>query len=721
MTRPLTRAGAAVALAVLGFTTAVAQAALLRESMAAVGGSELAWGAVLALWLAGLGAGAWVGAGGRFRVSPAAAPVAAAALALAGVTLLRLAPWLAGRIPGETPLAGPVLWLAALAVLPPAVAAGLGFPAMAAGLAGPRLAGNAYALEAAGALAGGVAFTFLLAPLGSVAAAVVGLAAALAAWLALAGRARLAVVALLAVAAAARPLSLGVQELSWRLAGRGAPLVAWRETREQRLELGGGPARSLYADGQLVATVPDPYRTEQLAHLAMLLHPRPARVLAVSVAARGALPAILEHPVRRVEAVEEDAALLGLLPEWYGGATAAALSDPRVEARGGDPLRAVRGSGEWDLILLLDPDPSTLRRNRTRTAEFFRACAGHLAPGGRVVVGTGVSDTFVEGGGGALLACLSATLRGVFPVVEAVPGDEVLLVGGEDRGAVVPGAAELLERIRRRGLDDGVLPAVLAPRLEAERRGALEMRLRRGAPVNTVARPRAVMLAAALSEGRGAPRLLVGVRRLAAQPWPVFAVAVVTLMAVLLVTGWRRARPGVVTAAVVGFTSLGWWLLLLDAWQSTVGSVYAEVGGLAAAFMGGLVVGAGASRGGQGRPRLRLAVVLLAGVGLSLLTASGVPWRWPRAAVLPMLLGAGIVTGAAFPLVAALAAGVPAVKRAGRSFGADEAGGAAAAVVVGLVAVPWVGMTLTALGLAGLGLAAAAAVALGGGRGPMEA
>ena len=49
------------AVIVLGFATAIAQALLLREAMAAMAGSELAWGSVMALWLVGMGAGSRCG------------------------------------------------------------------------------------------------------------------------------------------------------------------------------------------------------------------------------------------------------------------------------------------------------------------------------------------------------------------------------------------------------------------------------------------------------------------------------------------------------------------------------------------------------------------------------------------------------------------------------------------------------------------------------------
>ena len=45
----------------LGVATVVAQALLLREAMAAMGGSEIAWGVVMALWLAGMALGARIG------------------------------------------------------------------------------------------------------------------------------------------------------------------------------------------------------------------------------------------------------------------------------------------------------------------------------------------------------------------------------------------------------------------------------------------------------------------------------------------------------------------------------------------------------------------------------------------------------------------------------------------------------------------------------------
>ena len=158
-----------VALIALGVATGVAQALLLREAMAALGGSELAWGAVMSLWLAGMAVGSRLGV----RMGSAAVgrvlPLVTLALAASGVVLLRAAPALAGAAPGETITTTSATWIWAAAVLPIALVGGLAFPILA-GTLGPASGGRAYGLEAAGALLGGLALSLALAPLGTAAA-----------------------------------------------------------------------------------------------------------------------------------------------------------------------------------------------------------------------------------------------------------------------------------------------------------------------------------------------------------------------------------------------------------------------------------------------------------------------------------------------------------------------------------------------------------------------
>jgi spermidine synthase len=695
---------------VLGFATAIAQALLLREAMAAMAGSELAWGSVMALWLVGMGAGSRCGTRwGSDRLAHTL-PFLVMLLAGTGVVLFRAAPALTGAAPGETLTTWHALWLWTIAVLPAAAAGGLAFPILAEGL-GDSGAGRAYALEAVGALVGGLVLSFVLAPLGAAAAICVGtglLAAALV-W----PRNRVAAALLLLMAcAAAGPAGNLLAHAAWRWVGHPGSLSEWRETHHQRVELAGGTPNALYADGRLVAAYPDPFTTIPRAHLLMLLHPNPKRVFALGCLTDGSVGHMAEHPVDEIVTVEEDPQLVEVLPTWYGREFQQSLTNPRLRTVASDPLRVLPREGPWDLVVLRDGNPTTIRHNRTRTLEFFRTCHRHMNDDGVLVIRLEISDVYLGGAAGRLLEVLASTLRQVFPQLVAVPGEEVLLVAGRSRARLSVDPAELERRWARRGISNsGFEPEMLALVVDPSRAATLNRVVgAASAPVNTTSHPRAVLLAAGLLEARSRPSILQLSRSLEGRPPTTLAFGVAILAVGLLAFAGTRRPPASATAAVVGLCSMGWWLLLIASWQATLGSVYAEIGALTAAFMGGLAAGSlTASRWSPGAAA-RLPVVLGIGAALSIAVALGVPMRFPVVVVPGLLVAGGFLTGAAFPGLADLAARGKTRRGAGIAFAADEAGAAAAAFVIGIVALPWAGLTATAAGLAILEIAAIPAV-----------
>jgi hypothetical protein len=421
------------------------------------------------------------------------------------------------------------------------------------------------------------------------------------------------------------------------------------------------------------------------------------------------LPTLLAHPVVRLDVVEEDPVLLAALPRWYGPAMAAALADSRVTTRATDPVRAVAAGGPWDLILLLDGDPTSVRRARTRTVEFLRGCAAALAPGGVVAVRVGAPDTYLGGAGGRLVAAVAGTLGAALPAVAAVPGEEVLLVAAARSADLDLGADRLAARWRERGSPDAVFgEAWLRVLLDPGRAAALAGFVAAAPPEPTRRElPAAVLAAVAVREARVAPAVRQALAWLERRGRIALAAAAAVAVVAILAAGRRERNAGIAAGAAVGLVGIGWWLLLLTAWQATLGSVYAEVGALSAAFMAGTAAGCWWRRRDPAGAVARLLAALAAGCGVSLLVSAGVPLEYPRTACLPLLLAAGACTGAAFPGVARLAGGVG----AGRAFAADEAGAAIGAIAVGAVALPIAGMRATALGLAVVGAAAAVAVA----------
>ena len=672
-----------------------------------MGGSEMAWGSVMALWLVGMSFGSRVGAATGSQRLAQILPLVVLAVAGFGIVLFRAAPALIGAASGETITTASAIWLWITAVTPTAFAGGLAFPILA-GTLGASGGGKAYAIEATGALAGGILLSVILMGFGTIVALCLTLAVVTAAivWR------RSRVIAAIVVVAGTLLAPIAADSLAragWRWSNNPGELHDWRETRLQRLEVSDGPPTTVFADGRLVASYPDPYEILPKAHLTMLLHPNPARVFAVGCVADGSVEAMARHPIERLVAVEEDPVLLRSLPEWYGEDMATALSAPHVRPETSDPLRALSGSDPWDLVILRDGDPTTLRRNRTRTLEFLRRCRAHMKPDGILIMRVAVSDTYLGGGAGQLVATLATTLREVFPQLAALPGGEILLIAGGPEARLDLDPDRLGERLRSRGLEGSeLIPEMIPLFIDRERADTLTKWLDGAARVNTISRPRAVMLAGGLHEARSKPavlRLVLALERRSA--WPLAAALGVAIICLLAVGFWRRP-PVFTTAAAVGFGSMGWWLLLIATWQATRGSVYSEIGALTALFMAGLAGGAGLACKWPS-PARRLPLVLAAGATLSLLIAGGVAIRFPLASVPVLLIAGGGLTGAAFPGLTALG-GSSSRRGAGIAFAADEAGAAAGALVVGIIAVPWAGLTATAIGLAVLELAAIPAV-----------
>jgi spermidine synthase len=701
--KPSTRAP--IALVLLGFAAGISQALLLREAMGAMGGSELAWGTVMALWLVGMAIGSRAGTtAGRFDTA-SWLPLAVVALAGLGVTLFRAAPALLGAAPGETITTWQAMGLWLAAVVPPAIAGGLAFPILADGL-GSQRAGAGYGLEAAGALIGGIALSLVLAPSGTVAALCLTAAIVVVCGPPAGRRLAKLVVAVGLVVVSPHAGDL-VARAGWDWSGHPGELDRWAETRRQRIELSSGPPHSLYSDGRLVASHPDPYNANPSGHLAMLLHPEPRRVLAVGALVDGTAQAMARHPVEMLVIVEDDPALVRRLPAWFGIDVETVFPPSRTAILAADPIRTLSGSEPFDLIVLRDSDPITIRLNRTRTVEFFRLCSSRLADDGVLALRLGLSDTYLGGSAGRLLELMVSTLTSVFPQVVAIPGEQVTLVAGRAGARLTIDPEVLAKRWIDRSVSDPVFtPDWLELLVDPNRATDLARSIEAAdTPVNSRRHPRAVILAAGLVEAKSHHFMLHLSRRLETHRPTPLVIGLTIASLVLIANGLRRDPTPIATGAVVGATSMGWWLLLMAAWQSTLGSVYAEVGALNAAFMAGLAAGAiWADR--VVRPARLVPWLLLAGCAVSCVLGSDAVLMTPLVTIPLLLVVGGLLTGAAFAGVAETAGRGQTRRGSGLAFAADEAGAAVSALVVGIVALPWAGSTATALGLAIVGLAA---------------
>lgn len=694
----------------LGAVAVVSQALLIREAMTTLAGSEIAWGSLLCLWLVGAAIGAKIGSGRDRLHLPIArlSPPAIAFSAVFGVALLRAAPAISGIHPGEITRPGAVFLVWLVALVPPSVAVGLGFSALGA-LSGE--AATAYGFEGLGAAVGGLVFTFLLAPLGTpvIAGALLGGTAAFAL-----GRVHRWIGGALFFLALGLGLisSNWVADATWRLGLHSGELDGAVETRYQRLEISRGLNRALFSDGRLVGTLPpDPYLILPRSEMLPLLHANPRRLAVVGGLTDGMVAGLLKPPTERLSVIEEDTALIRFLRSGISPEIEEILDDPRVTIVRDDPTRALSRLEPVDMILLLDGPPTTLRRNRTRTLEFFHLCRSRLKPGGTLIASAGVDSTYVGGHSGSLLTTQATTLGQVFANPFVIAGPEVFLVATLDSSAGWIDSDTLIDRWQRRG--SGITPFLdrLIPTLiDPERSEELTTLINQvQAPLNTVARPSAVLPAAVLAEGRGLHLLMALLQFLqGTPPWTVPAAIGVSVLGVIawgLLPGKTRSEP----AFAIGFASMTWYLLLLSAWQGTRGAVYSDFGALTAVFMAGMVAGSAWSRRWIDPSR---SLLYLLPVAAALSWAIGASWPSSHPVpLIPLLLAAGgLVTGGAFAGTAAMAGAGDDRKGIGRAFSADEAGAALAALIVGVIGLPLVGTSTLATACALVCLAAVVGV-----------
>jgi len=540
-------------------------------------------------------------------------------------------------------------------------------------------------------------------------------------------------------------------EHRWGWTHPGIELLDSLETPYQRLETGRFSNRTLLAaNGMVLGTIPDRYGSTLEGHFILSLHPAPERVLLIGGLELGVLTPMLSHPgLRELVLLEQDP----VLPELYRTHAAEvdhqALADPRLRLVSGDGRRFVnRDPGGWDLVAVLLPDPATSAVNRCYTTEFYAACHRLLRPGGLLLCRVTASENYLGGEAGNLARSIMATLQGVFPQVEVAGGTRLFFLAhlewaaGRETFKVVNSRVETLEaNFLASGTRDGIRPPPFSSLAGWDRTRTLLRELTRmpdgGASLrNSDNRPQAQLHTLRLWS-RFSGDSFDHWFRILLQPLPDWVP--VTLAALAL--GWallpllhRFGRPrgrGAALPAVVaaGFCGMALELLCITVHQSACGTLYRMIGSLVALFMLGLALGgAGAAPLARRVARTdslghhRILALGLAGQGVMALAAPGAllllgtgfaPLQVPRSAeVLVLLLAtlSGWFTGLALPAAGGIlihhrhtgdtAAGQSRDTGLAASLvnSADHLGAAAAALLVGLLIIPRLGVS----GCAGL-------------------
>jgi len=375
-----------------------------------------------------------------------------------------------------------------------------------------------------------------------------------------------------------------------------------------------------------------------------------------------------------------------------------------------------RTKARFDAVVIAGGEPSLLAANRLYTVEAFRLVRGVLRKGGIVAVPARIPENFMgtifRQYGGSILT----TLRKVFAYTGIVPGAGGLFVAGNSPIVLTPD--ELIRKFKKRAGPDikSFPPEAFYSLLKPERQAFLKKQYRISAPINTDNRPMAFYLKLLTllkaGGGRASVRILDAFRE---HTLPVLLVVLFVGLLMLLIGRFRHDNktPYGSTFAImaVGAAGMGIFVLLLAAFQATLGTLFEDLGMAGAAFMSGLAIGALAMK----RPSsifgnaFRVLYTVIAGMIVAIM-ANIRFFDLTRPAFLGLFMVSGLITGGFWPVIAHTIS----LQTAARLETWDHIGAAFGALFFGVIVLPCMGVKGTGEAVGVLIVLAGVAMAMDG-------
>ncbi len=470
-------------LIVLGISSLIAQVLLVREVMMVFYGNEFFLGWTLFSWLF------WISTGSllfsrliRFTNRlPRLLILCHAAITVlfpAAIWIVRASRLIVSPVPGQAPDLLPSLGFTFVALAPICLAASALFITAAKTwkvMGNPEslsnILGRSYMLETLGFVFGGMLFGYALVTADEFRVS------ALVQWLNVAAcavlyaspfsRSLITRLALAGAAAAATVVLSAAPRLSEHTTRYRFP---GQQVLESRNSVHGniavtrmGNQYSFYQSGLLIGSEEEALWNEHLAHLPLLFHPAPSRVLLIGGGLTGVLSEILKHQPERVDYLELDPTLVEITRIYLPAEERRALDDLRVRIITQDGRffmnrLAAGGNGEavYDVIIVNLPNPSTILINRLYTEEFFRLARSLLKPGGLLSTHLAFSPDYLSPELEDLGASLFRTMTAVFDSVIVLPEYAAFFIASPDQAlAYDPGP--LVSRFIARGINANYL------------------------------------------------------------------------------------------------------------------------------------------------------------------------------------------------------------------------------------------------------------------------
>ncbi len=568
-----------ISLFTLGMVAMSVQIIFIRELLGVFEGNELIIGLCMGSWMLLTAAGAFLA--GLIKPVKLRRNITSTLLFICGVTPMAMVlafPDIVTALvtPGASPGFIPIMTITGLTLAPFCLLSGFLFPLLSEDLAsGPVInpAPKAYALDAAGSIAGGIIFSLAWVPSFDTYQSIILLAlvctAAAVASSVDEGRPRIAFI--MAGIATASVLAFVATGSGGKATGRlfpGQQVIRSLNTPYGKLTLTRTDGQlNLYDNHAPVALEGDLVRNEESVHYAMLLHPNPTRVLMISGGLHGALAEALKYQGVRVDYLEFNPWSFRLVSEFY-----APPDDERIKIIRRDPLLFIRDEGpSYDVILLNTPDPENIAGNRFYSVEFIGMIKNRLADGGIVCLSVPAAGPYMSEPSRILHSSLMTTLSARFDHVRIIPGQRDYFIASEK-----PYRDGFMKSIDGKGIDNEyVNKGYISDEIIAERSRKIMENLIPDAEVNSFLKPVIYNQSVHLWASRSG----IDFRILPA------IIAAIFLIFLIF------ARPVNLGLFTGGFTVSSLEFILIVWLQAFYGNAYRMTGLIFSAFMAGMAAG----------------------------------------------------------------------------------------------------------------------------------
>ncbi|MCX7973549.1 MAG: hypothetical protein N3B16_03515 [Candidatus Aminicenantes bacterium] len=381
-----------------------------------------------------------------------------------------------------------------------------------------------------------------------------------------------------------------------KIAAKPFPLIESRDSRFGRWQvIKIDDQMTLYQNGMVAASIPDPAEAEEIIHFALLQRPEAKRILLIGGGFGGAIEEALKYPLAKIDYVEIDPSVIYLLKDLLSPEKRAFFESPRLNLHYLDGRTFLQKSTDlFDIIILAGPEPSTAQLNRFYTREFFSLVKQHLAPGGVVSLRLSSAENYQNPSLVRYLRSNYSTLASVFSYVEIIPGDTNIFLASDDWLSI--DFNYLVKNLENYQIDTKFIrPETLLARLNPLRLNSLKSKITPPfLETNSDLKPRGYLYYLVywatqfgLTEAK-VMEFWLKIPALFLILLPLFLI--IALFCPLLISKGKAAFPAL-PLLVLGFTSLMAEVLILLWFQLQFGYIYEKIALLITWFMLGLLAG----------------------------------------------------------------------------------------------------------------------------------